>query len=83
MEKSLKKRPVDLSLKNRQIAFCSDLTFGILSFSSYVDIETINIIFSDVVMNEYKLLGTKLIELVNALKLLGMPYFLGFFKELK
>ena len=42
-----------------------------------------NVIFSDVVMNEYKLLGTKLIELVNALKLLGMPYFLGFFKELK
>ena len=74
MEKSLKKRPVDLSLKNRQIAFCSDLIFGI-SFSSYVDIETMNVIFSDVVMNEYKLLGTKLIELVNALKLLGMPYF--------
>ena len=40
-----KKRPVDLGLKNKQIAFYYELPFGILSFSSYVDIETMNIIF--------------------------------------
>ena len=40
-------------------------------------------ISSDVEMNEYKFLDTKLKELVNALKLLGMSYFLEFFKQLK
>ena len=34
-------------------------------------------------MNEYKLLGTKSKQIVNALKLLGMPLFLGFLKKLK
>ena len=42
-----------------------------------------NIISSDVDMNEYKLLGTKSKQIVNALKLLGMPLFLGFLKKLK
>ena len=53
MEKILKH--IDLSLKNKQIDFCPGLPFGILSFSSYVDIEETNIISSDVEMNEYKL----------------------------
>ena len=42
---NLNKKPIDLSIKNKQIAFCSKLSFGILSFSSYVDVETMNIIF--------------------------------------
>ena len=42
-----------------------------------------NIISSDVDMNEYKLLGTKSKQIVNALKLLGMPLFLGLLKKLK
>ena len=42
-----------------------------------------NIISSDVDTNEYKLLGTKSKQIVNALKLLGMPLFLGFLKKLK
>ena len=42
-----------------------------------------NIISSDVDMNEYKLLGTKSKQIVNALKLLRMPLFLGFLKKLK
>ena len=58
MEKILTK-PIDLSLKNKQIAFSCELPFGILSFSSYIDIEAVNIISFDVEMNEYKLLGTK------------------------
>ena len=42
-----------------------------------------NIISSDVDTNEYKLLGTKSKQIVNVLKLLGMPLFLGFLKKLK
>ena len=74
-EKNLNKKPIDLSIKNKQVAFCSNLPFGILSFSSYVNIETMNIIFSDVDMNEYKLLGTKSKQIIHALKLLEMPLF--------
>ena len=62
---------------------CPELPFGILSFSSYVDIKAIIIIFSYVEINEYKLLGVKSNKLVNALKQLGMSHFLGFFKQLK
>ena len=81
--KNLNKKPLNLSIKNKQIAFCSNLPFWLLSFSSYVDIESMNIISSDVDTNEYKLLGTKSKQIVNVLKLLGMPLFLGFLKKLK
>ena len=37
-EKNLRKKPINLSIKNKQIGFCSNLPFRILSFSSYVDI---------------------------------------------
>ena len=36
---NLRRKPIDLSIKNKQIAFCSNLPFGILSLSSCVDIE--------------------------------------------
>ena len=36
---NLRKKPIDLSIKNKQIAFCSNLPFGILPLSSCVDIE--------------------------------------------
>ena len=77
------KKPIDLSFKNKQIAFCPELPFGLLSFSSYVDIKAMNIISSDVEINEYKLLGTKSEKLANILKQLGILHFLGFFKQLK
>ena len=68
---NLRKKPIfDLSIKNRQITFCFNSPFGILSFSSYVDIESMNVILSDIDMNEYQLLGTKSDQIVNALKLL-------------
>ena len=41
-----------------------------------------NIISSDVEVNEYKLIGTKSDELVHALKQLGLPYFFGFIRQL-
>ena len=37
-------------------------------FSSYVDIESMNIISSDVDMNDYKLLGTKSKRIGNTFK---------------
>ena len=58
--KIINKKPIDLRIKNKQIALCSNLLLRILSFSDYVDIESMNNIFSDIDMNEYELLGTKL-----------------------
>ena len=41
------------------MADSSELPFGILPYSSYIDLEKMNIIFSVVEKNEYKLLGAK------------------------
>ena len=48
-----------------------------LPFSSYADIESMNIISSDVDMNEYKLSGTKSKRIGNTLPVskLKMPLF--------
>ena len=73
------KKLIDSSIKNKQTAICSDLPFLILSFSRYVDIESMNIIFSDVDKKEWKLLGNKSKEIVHALRLLEML----FLKQLK
>ena len=51
-EKNLKLKLVDLSLKTKRIAYYFELSFGIISFSSYVNIERMNIIFSDVELNK-------------------------------
>ena len=45
--KNLKIKPIDLSLKDKFITYCFELPFGIMSHSSYANIETMNIIFSD------------------------------------
>ena len=50
--KNRKVKPADLSLKNKCIDYCFELTFGIISFSSHFSIEAINIISSDVEMNK-------------------------------
>ena len=36
---NLIKRPIDLSNKSKHMAYCSELPFGILSYSSYIDLE--------------------------------------------
>ena len=46
--KTLKIKPIDSSLKGKCIAYCFGLAFGIISPSSYVNTETMNIISSDV-----------------------------------
>ena len=80
--KNLNEKPIDLSIKNQKIAFCSNLPFGMLSFSNYVDIESMNTISSDVDMNEYRLLGTKPKQVVDTLKLLKRALFM-IFKTIK
>ena len=52
-------KPVDFSIKNKETDFCSELLFAILSFNSYLDIESMNIISSSVEINEYKLLSVR------------------------
>ena len=44
------------NLANKEITYCFELPFGILTFNSYVDIEKTCIISSDVKINGYKLL---------------------------
>ena len=56
---NIRKKPIDLSIKNKNIAFCSNLPFvTLLSPSSYVGTELTNSFFSDL-ENEYKLFVTK------------------------
>ena len=61
---NIRKKPTDLSIKNKQIAFCSNLPLRILPFrtllfpSSCVDAELANSFFSDL-ENKYKIFGTK------------------------
>ena len=37
--KKPKIKPIDLSNKNKCMAYCSKLPFGILSYSRYIDLE--------------------------------------------
>ena len=41
------------------MTYCSKLPFGILSYSSYIDLEKMKLVSSIVEKNEYKLLETK------------------------
>ena len=66
--KNYKTKPID----------CSKLPFGILCYSSYRDLEKMRTVSSIVEKNEYKLLGTRSKKMVNALRLLKVPLFMGF-----
>ena len=64
---NLKIKPIDLSIKNKQIVF-----FAILPFSSYAYIEAMNIISSCKEINEQsKILGTISKKLINALNIIS------------
>ena len=62
------------------MVYCGELSFGVLSYYSYIDIEKMKIFFSDVEENEYKLSGTKSKNMVEALKILKMPLFIKLLK---
>ena len=61
--KNLKTKPIDLSNKNRCMVYytvyCSELPYRILSYSNYIDLEKMRVVFSAGEKNKYKLLGTK------------------------
>ena len=52
LEKNLRIKPIDLCLKNNRIGYSFELPFGRISSSNYANIETMNIISSDVKMNK-------------------------------
>ena len=52
-------KPIDSSNKNKCMAYCSELPFGILSYSSYIDLEKMKIVFCKIEKDEHRLLGTK------------------------
>ena len=74
-----------LSNKNKCMAYCSELPFEILSYSSYIGLEKKEIVFSVVEKYDYKLLGakSKKKKMVNALKLFKMSLLMGFLKILR
>ena len=45
---SLRKKSIDVSIKNKQMDFFSDSLFFFFCLSSYVDMKTMNIVSSDV-----------------------------------
>ena len=44
--KNLKTKPIDLSNRNKYMAYFSELLFGILSYSSYIDLQKMKVVFS-------------------------------------
>ena len=62
--------------------YCGELPFDVLSYSSYIDLGKMKIVFSIVENNEYKLLKTKSKKLVNALRLSKVLLFMEFLKIL-
>ena len=46
-KKNIRVELIDLTIKNKILLYCDELPFGILSFCSYLNIETMNIISSD------------------------------------
>ena len=43
--KNLKTKPIELSNKNKCMAYCSELLSGILSYFSYIDLEKMKVVF--------------------------------------
>ena len=43
---NLKTKPIDLTNKNKCMAYCSKLHFGIRSYFSYIDLEKMKIVSS-------------------------------------
>ena len=58
-DKKLKTKPVGSSNKNKCMAYCGELLFGILSYCKYIDLEKMKIVSGKIEKEEYRLLGTK------------------------
>ena len=44
--KNFKTKSIDLSNKNKCMAYCTELPYGILSYSRYIDLEKMKVVFS-------------------------------------
>ena len=51
----LRDRSIDPDVRDKFIAYCDDLHFGILSYSSYIDLKKVKFAFSVIFDDEYKL----------------------------
>ena len=70
------------NIVHKEMAYCFELPFGILTFNSYVDFEKRCIISSDVKINEYKILCINILSLSYFFNKLRIWHYLGFFKHL-
>ena len=77
--KNFKIKPVNFSIENKEIAFCCELPFGILSF----DIRLMIIISSIVEINEHKLLNIRSLDLMHVFMKLKIFDYFGFHKYLE
>ena len=78
----LEKRCINLKdVRDNFIAYSDNLTFGILSKSSYIDLKKVKIVSSVIFGNEYKILKTESRIMVKSLRTLKMPLFLGFLRN--
>ena len=59
-------KTVDSSIQNKELVFCFDLPFAILSLNSYLDNKSMTIISSVVEINKYKLLNIKSLDFIYA-----------------
>ena len=74
--KNIKIKLIDLRIKNKYMVYCGELPFDILSYSSYIALGKMKMVFSIVENNEYKLLKTKSKKIINALGLLKVLLFM-------
>ena len=65
------------------MAYCGELPFGILPYCRYIELDKMKIVSCKTEKDEYRLLGTISKKMVIALRLLKMPLFLGFLKNLR
>ena len=78
----LEKRCINLKdVRDNFIAYSDNLTFGILSKSSYIDLKKVKIVSSVIFGDEYKILKTESRIMVKSLRTLKMPLFLGFLRN--
>ena len=78
----LEKRCINLKdVRDNFIAYSDNLTFGILSKSSYIDLKKMKIVSSVIFDDEYKILKTESRIMVKSLRTLKIPLFLGILRN--
>ena len=65
------------------MAYCSELPYGILSYSNYIDLEKMRAVSSVVEKNEYRLLVTTYKKNGSCFKAIRNAFIYGVFKNFK